>query len=75
MEKYMLTHPPIEKAWAVAGTGHPKGLPPFKVGFRLFHINHDGTFSCLARCDAATSHELRRSPSPPSSLVSHRIVL
>ena len=44
VEKYMLTHPSIEKAWTVAGAGHPKGLPPFKVGFRLFHINHDGTF-------------------------------
>ena len=44
VEEYMLTHPLIEKAWTVAGAGYPKGLPPFKVGFRLFPINHDGTF-------------------------------
>ena len=44
VENYMLTHPLIEKAWTVAGAGYPKGLPPFKVGFRLFPVNHDGTF-------------------------------
>ena len=44
VEEYILTHTLIEKAWTVAGAGYPKGLPPFKVGFRLFPINHDGTF-------------------------------
>ena len=41
----MVTHPNIEKAWRHAGVGFPKGEPPFKVGFRIFPINSDGTFA------------------------------
>ena len=34
----------IEVAWKVAGQGGPKGSPPYKVGYRIFEMNHDGTF-------------------------------
>ena len=33
-----------EVAWKVAGQGGPKGSPPYKVGYRIFEMNHDGTF-------------------------------
>ena len=34
----------IEVAWKVAGQGGAKGSPPCKVGYRIFEMNHDGTF-------------------------------
>ena len=34
----------IEIAWKVAGQGGAKGAPPYKVGYRLFEMNLDGTF-------------------------------
>ena len=42
----------IEVAWKVAGQGGPKGSPPYKVGYRIFKMNHDGTFpQGVVRCE------------------------
>jgi len=44
VEKYMEENAYIEKAWRHIGMGFPKGSPPYKVGYRIFPINPDGSF-------------------------------